>query len=68
MQSPAAHYDDLKVVDGVLQMRPTFPADRAVVPVVAVDILHTKRLGTDAAPREVVAAALWAQAVGRGWR
>jgi hypothetical protein len=66
--SSAAHYDDFQRVDGVLQVRAAFSAGRAEVGVVAVDVLDTKRLGTDAAARDVTAAASGAKAAGRGWR
>jgi hypothetical protein len=66
--SSATHYDDLQRMDGILQVRAAFSAGRAEVGVVAVDVLDTKRLGTDAAARDVTAAASGAQAAGRGWR
>jgi len=65
--SSAAHYDDLKVMDGILQVRAALAADGAEVVVVAVDVVHTKRLRTDAAAGHVAGAAAGAQAVGRGW-
>jgi hypothetical protein len=59
-----AHYDDLQRGDGILQMRAAVPAGGAEVDVVAVDVLNTKRLGTDAAARDVTAAASGAKAAG----
>ncbi len=51
-------------MDGILQVRAAFSAGGAEVDVVAVDVLNTKRLGTDAAARDVIAAASGAQAAG----
>ena len=63
--SVSAHDDNLQSMDGVLQVRAAVPADGAEVIVVAVNVLNTKRLGTDAAARDVATAASGAQAAGR---
>jgi hypothetical protein len=44
-------------MNGVLQVRAAFSAGGAELGVVAVDVLNTKRLGADAASRDVAAAA-----------
>jgi hypothetical protein len=44
-------------MNGVLQVRAAVPADDTEVIVAAVNIAHTKRLRTDAAARDVIAAA-----------